>query len=335
MKRKVTMQEISDIVGVSKVTVSKVFNNRTDVSDEVKQRVLKVAKELGYRYHAGVKTSKTSRLGNVGIVVPEVFLEPDENFYVHIYKHIYKEAEKLGYSTILSVINKDQLNHNDIPNICSEHKVDGLIILGELPEHYIKESLMPYDIPIVLVDFALRDADLDSITTNNFEASYQATNYLISKGHKEIGFVGNIKTTQSIMDRYLGYCKAMMEHDYPVKEEHILKERDDDNHEVDYQIESGLPTAFICNNDKAAFYLIRSLQDMGLRIPDDCSVIGFDDNNHSIFSQPKITTMRVRKDEMARFALSKMHKYINNRKTTIDKLIIDADLIERESVKSI
>lgn len=301
----------------------------------MKEKVLKVAEELGYRYNPGVKTLKTGITQNIGIVVSDLFLESDENFYVNIYKHLYQVAEEKQYNIILSVVWANQIKNLEVPNICKEHKVDGLVILGELPEDYIVNGIMNYEIPIVLVDFSIRDLDLDSITTNNFEASYMATNYLIGKGHREIGFVGNIKLTKSIMDRYLGYCKAMMENDFEVKEHYIIKERDDEKNLIDFEFGDILPTAFICNNDKAAYHLIKNLQEKGMSVPQDCSVMGFDDVSHSIFSDPKITTMRVRKEKMAEFAINKIIKHINKKTSSIEKIIIDADLVERDSVKEL
>ncbi len=331
MNKKVTMQDISDIVGVSKVTVSKVFNDRNDISDEVKEKVLKVADELGYRYNLGVKTLKTGVTQNIGVIVSDLFFEQDENFYVNIYKHLHQVAEHNKYNLILSVVSKIQISDLNLPNICKEQKVDGLVILGELPETYIKE-IMKYEMPIVLVDFTMRDLEIDSIVTNNFDASYLATNYLINKGHRAIGFVGNIKTTKSIMDRYLGYCKAMFEYDLKVEEKYIIKERDDEKNEIFYELNDDLPTAFICNNDKAAFDLIKKLKLNSIQVPQTCSVIGFDDVTHSVFSEPKITTMRVRKDAMAEYAINRIIANLNNNDISPEKVIIDADLVERESV---
>lgn len=334
MKKKVTMDDIAKIVGVSKVTVSKVFNGRYDVSEEVREKVLKVADELGYRYNPGVRTLKTGLTNNVGIITSEVFLENDENFYTGIYKQLHITAAKHEMNLILSIIRENHIRDLELPNICKENKVDGIVILGEFPEEYIQE-IMRYDIPLVFVDFTIRDLEVDSIVTNNFDASYFATNYLIQKGHKKIGFVGNIKTTQSIMDRYLGYCKAMIENDLEINEEHIIKERDDLKNEIDFELGEDLPTAFICNNDKAAYVLIKKLQAKGIHVPDSCSVIGFDDVIHSIFSEPKITTMRVRKEEMAEFAINRLIKRAKDNNIPAQKVIIDADLIERESVKTI
>lgn len=331
MNKKVTMKDISEIVGVSKVTVSKVFNNRDDISEEVKEKVLKVADELGYRYNPGVKTLKTGVTRNIGVIVSKLFFERYEDFYVHIFKNLVQEAERKRYNLILSVARKDQISALELPNICKEHKVDGLVILGELPREYVQE-MMKYRMPIVLVDFTIKDMEIDSIVTNNFEASYSATKYLIGMGHRSIGFVGNIKTTKSIMDRYLGYCKAMYEHDLELKEEYIIKERDDDKNELDYELSEDLPTAFVCNNDKAAYDLIKKLKAKGMDVPRSCSVIGFDDVAHSIFSDPKITTMRVRKDAMAEYAINRIIAQLENKKLAAEKIIIDADLVERDSV---
>lgn len=331
MAKRVTMQDISKIVGVSKVTVSKVFNNRDDISEEVRQKVLQVADELGYRYNPGVKTLKTGVTNNIGVIVSELFLERDEYFYINIYKHLYLAAESEQFNIILSVIRNTQISDLELPNICKENKIDAAVILGEFPEEYVKE-IIRYQIPVILVDFTIRDLEIDSIVTNNFDASYLATNYLINKGHREIGFVGNIKTTKSIMDRYFGFCKAMYEYDLEINEDYIIRERDDFKNEIEYELGKEIPTAFICNNDKAAFDLIKKLQSQGVNVPEDCSVIGFDDVIHSTFSEPKITTIRVRKEEMAIFAVNRIIKRLKNKNISAEKVIIDADLIERESV---
>ncbi len=334
MKDKVTMKDISDIVGVSKVTVSKVFNNRNDISEQLREKILKVADDLGYRYNPGIKTLKTGITNNIGVLVSQVFLERDENFYSNIFKKIYISAIEEDYNVILTVINNTQESNCELPIICKEHKIDGLVILGQIAEFYIQE-IMKYGFPIVLVDFTYRNLELDSVVTNNFEASYFATNYLISKNHHNIGFVGNIKNTKSIMDRYLGFCKALFEHDLEVDEDFIIKDRDDNKNEIDYDIPKNLPTAFVCNSDKAAYVLIKKLKTNGYNIPDDCSIMGFDDVTHSIFSEPKITTMRVRKEEMADFSVKQILKRLKNKNTNVNKIIIDTDLIERDSVKSI
>jgi LacI family transcriptional regulator len=328
------MNDISEIVGVSKVTVSKVFNNRDDISEEVKRKVLQVAEELGYRYNPGVKTLKTGITHNFGVIVTKIFLERYEDFYVNIFKNLMLQAEQHRYNIIPNIVRKAQIDALELPHLCKEHRVDGLVILGELPRPYIQE-MMKYNIPMVLVDFTIRDLEVDSIVTNNFEASYFATNYLIEKGHKHIGFVGNIKTTKSIMDRYLGYCKAIYEHDLELKDEFTIKERDDESNELDYDLPDELPTAFICNNDKAAYDLIKKLNTKGISVPEACSVIGFDDVAHSIFSDPKITTMRVRKDTMAEFAIKRLLSHIENKHLTVEKAVISADLVERDSVSSL
>jgi len=333
MNKKITMKDISEIVGVSKVTVSKVFNNRDDISEEVKEKVLRVANEMGYRYNPGVKTMKTGVTRNIGVIVSRLFLERYEDFYVHIFKHLLQQAERSKYNLILSLVQKHQIQEMDLPNICKEHKVDGLVILGELPEDYIREMLK-YRMPIVLVDFSFRDLDVDSIVTNNFEASYFATKYLIDKGHRRIGFVGNIKTTKSIMDRYLGFCKAIYEHDLDLNEDYIIKERDDDKNELDYELQDDLPTAFVCNNDKAAHDLIKKLKAKGVRVPESCSVIGFDDAAHSVFSDPKITTIRVRKEAMAEYAVNRIISHLGDKQLKSEKVVIDADLVERDSVSN-
>lgn len=334
MKKNITMQDIADKVGVSKVTVSKALNDKDDISDKLKQEIIDTAEKMGYRYNIGNQLLQNNISNNIGILTPEVFLEKDETFYTTIFKKINTVSDNLGYNTILSVIDKEQETNLEIPIICKNRVVDGLIILGQLSKDYINK-ISNFKIPMILVDFFYEDIELDSIVTNNFEASYEATLHLIKNGHRNIGFVGNIKNTRSIMDRYLGYCRALLEHDLDVKEANILKERDNNNNIIKYQLPNPLPTAFVCNSDQAAFNIIQKLKENDISVPDDCSIIGFDDIYYSSISYPKITTVRVKRDDMAESAVKLILQRINDGLNSNSKNVIYTELIERDSVKPI
>ncbi|OEF99164.1 transcriptional regulator [Vulcanibacillus modesticaldus] len=332
MKKRITMQDVADKLGVTKVTVSKALSGKEGVSEELRKNIIATANEMGYIYNSSAKALKTNKTGNIGIIVPEVFMEEDEYFYTRIYKNIYKEVSEKNYNLILTIITKKEEEEVRLPLMCKENKVDGILIIGQISIEYI-QKLKELSLPIVLVDFYYKELELDCILTDNYYATYNATNYLIESGHREIGFCGNIKLTSSIQDRYLGYYKALLEHQIPINENYIIKDRNDNGEFIDLQLPEKLPTAFICNCDKAAYELTKKLQSEGYRVPEDCSIIGFDDVRHSIISTPKLSTIRVKTEDIAKYAIKRIETRIQNPDAKVRRIVIDTEIINRESVK--
>src|SRR5690606_24701877 len=144
------------------------------------------------------------------------------------------------------------------------------------------------------------------VITDNFYGVYEMTNYLINRGHREIGFIGNVHTTSSIQDRFLGYYKSLLEHRIPLREDWIVNDRDDRGKFIDFELPEQLPSAFVCNCDRVAFNLIQALNDRGYRVPEDCSVVGFDNDIFAMIANPQLTTVAVDMPEMARVAVDCM-----------------------------
>lgn len=325
--KKVTMQDIADKLGVSKVTVSKYFKGSDDISNEMRKNIAKVADELGYIYNS-------SKRSTVGVLTPSVFLEKDENFYTTIYKYLTEESMYYNIQLILNVVKDEEEEACKLPYILENGSIDALIVLGQLKKKFIK-FLLKLNIPIVLMDFHYRGLNLDTIVSNNFQASYEITSHLIDCGHKEIGFIGNIKTTTSIQDRYLGFYKAILENDLDINETFLIKDRDKENNLIDIKFPEKLPTAYVCNSDYAAYILIKKLIDCGYKVPEDISVVGFDDVQYSEFSEPKLTTVRVKRRDMAKTALKRVAKRIKDKDVDTKMFVTDTEIVYRDSVENI
>lgn len=321
--KKISMQDIADIVGVSKMTVSKCFQDNVDISEEMKKKVIDVAKEIGYVYTKKTKT-------HIMVLVPPTFLDSDEEFYSGLFKRL-NEGSTIR-NMVLTLIVVKSTDEQEIINHHNFEGIDGIIILGQLPRNFV-EQIMTLKIPTICVDFIYRNINLDTITSNNFNASYNLTSYLIDHGHKEIGFVGKLNSTVSINDRYLGYYKALMENDLKLNEEYIIEDRNDFGEVKDIILPKKLPTAFVCNNDHVAYLLIEKLKSINISVPNDISVVGFDDVIYSIISNPKITTARVKRKYMAELALDLIERRIKSKNAEIRNITVECKLIERESVK--
>lgn len=333
MRRSVTMKDIAEKLDVSTVTVSKALNDKEGVSDELKERIKQMADEMGYRINSLAKSMKEGLSYNIGVIIAERYTGYD-SFYLRFYQQMTTVLEGHNYYGILHVLSAEDENGLKQPKVYMDRKVDGLIILGQVNKPYI-ELLQNIDIPIVFLDFYDEHENIDTITTDNFYSSYELTNYVIANGHKKIAFIGNIYATSSIQDRMLGYFRSLLEHKLRLRLDYIVSDRDDEGHFIDLELPSDMPTAFVCNCDQVAYNLIKLLKQKGYNVPDDISVVGFDNDIYGTISEPQITTVEVNIFEMSKMAYQVIAKKIKNPDGVYGRVLIKGRIIYRESVKSI
>ncbi|WP_425348949.1 substrate-binding domain-containing protein [Halalkalibacter urbisdiaboli] len=271
---------------------------------------------------------------NIGVIIPERFTGDAQSFYLKFHQHITKMLERYNYYGILQILTDDDEEKLNLPRTYYENKVDGFIILGQVSKEYI-DLLTVNEIPKVFLDFYTDLSDIDSVVTDNFYGVYELTNYLIDKGHRDIAFVGNIYSTSSIQDRFLGYYKSLLEHKISLKQDYIINDRDERGKFIDLQIPRNLPTAFVCNNDQIGYNLIQQLQSMNYSVPYDCSVVGFDNDIYSSLSHPPMTTVQVDIEEMSKVAVKLILEKIKNKEKRYGRVLIKGQVIHRESVNSI
>jgi LacI family transcriptional regulator len=189
------------------------------------------------------------------------------------------------------------------------------------------------DLPFVLLDFYGSNEDMDTVVADNFFGSYMITSYLIKNGHKKIGFVGNYRTTSSITDRYMGYLKGLIENDlFENFEQYTIMDRDDTGNPVQLEMPKTLPTAFVCNNDEVANTLINTLNERGIRVPEDISVVGFDNFEKVHNPALGVTTVEVDFITMASVSTDVIVKKIKNPLFNPGRQLINCRLVLRDSV---
>lgn len=334
MKEKINMGKIAEMFGVSIVTVSKALNDKDGVSEELREKIKGTAEKLGYRPNHAAKSLKTQRVYNVGILIANRYVDSQEAYYFSVCGEIIKKLVQLDYSGIMEILMKEDEDLDKLPHMYRERKVDGMIVLGQLEEHYLK-ALEKIDLPMIYVDFYVNYSNIDTIITDNFFSSYQLSVSLIEQGHRHIGFVGNIYSTSSIQDRYLGYYKALLEYRIPLNESMIISDRDGLGKLIDFKLPKEMPTAFVANCDQVAYKLINTLKTNGYRVPEDISVVSFDNSIYSTIAQPMITTIDNNVAEMVETATKIMIKKINNPAKTYGRVLVKGKLIKRESSKNI
>ncbi|MCA1292956.1 LacI family DNA-binding transcriptional regulator [Paenibacillus sp. alder61] len=334
MRSNITMKDIADKLGVSSVTVSKALNNKEGVSESLKQKIRTVASEMGYRFNSAAKSIKDGYSYNIGVMIPQRFTGINDSFYLRVYQQIAIHLDRYGYFGILNILSSEDEEQLNFPRVYSENKVDGIIILGQIGKPYI-ETVQNMALPKLFLDFYDEHANIDSIVTDNFYGAYEITNYLIQMGHREIAYVGNIYSTSSIQDRFLGYYKSLLEHGLTFEERLLLKDRDEKGVYVDIELPDKMPTAFVCNCDQVAYNLFERLTAQGYKVPNDCSVVGFDNDIYATLTNPPLTTVEVDIAQMARTAVKAIMEQISSPNRRSGRVLVQGKIIYRGSVKRI
>ena len=333
-KKAVTMSDIAKAMNVSTVTVSKALGDRDGVSAELRERIKQKATEMGYRVHAGTHGAKDGLTYNIGIIVAKHFISDASSFYWIVYRYIVELLQKQNYYGMLEVVN-DHNGMEEIPNSVLDHKVDGLIVLGQLSDEYISK-LISHQLPTVFLDFYGSREDADAVLSDNFYGAYMLTSHLIENGHRRIGFLGSIGSTSSIQDRYLGYYKALLENRIPLRQDWVIGDRSNESDIFpEFTLPQDMPTAFVCNCDETAYKLVNQLKNAGYSVPEDISVVGYDNHIYSTICNPRLTTIDVNSRVMSTEAVDIILHKIRDVNYRRGRTLVTGKLVRRESVQKL
>jgi len=322
---KITLKTIADKMNVSSVAVFKALNNKKGVSDALRRKIKAYAKSVGYVGKSANQDINKKRF--LFFINKDFFLTPSEQYYSTIFYFLTSELSKVNSTLQVAFIEPEQPIDN-IKTFISSFNPDGVFFACELSSKILK-LMEKGPIPTVFIDIYSPMFDCNFIYVDNYQDAYLLTNYLFDKGHRRIGFVGNISKTTAIADRYLGYVKAMNERGYPISEEWHINDNIERSPTIGSLPLHDLPTAYICHCDSAAQRLYTMISINGLRVPDDVSVVSFDNTMLCDNLMPKLTSIGPHKDSMARKALSAMIEAIKGKRTSLE---VKSQLVERDSV---
>jgi len=332
MDKKVRMADIAQQLGISVVSVSKALSGKDGVSDATRAKVLELARKMDYvplRAKESAAPQQRSHSGNIGILMADLFFA-DNTFYSNMYRQLVKCCNENGYSVMLELVTAEAEAQNTIPTMVQGQKVDGLIFMGELQKEYIL-AVNQCGLPSVLLDSYHDDLVADSVTSDNVSGGYRLTKHLLQSGRRRIGFVGSIFATSSIMDRFLGYSKALLEAGIEVRMDWVLEDRFGKTTPAVPRMPKEMPEAFLCSCDDTAYTVVETLKRMGYRIPEDVAVAGYDDYHIAQFCSPQLTTYRVNVQAMARHAATQLIRRIKKKTITHGNMVVCGEVILRES----
>jgi LacI family transcriptional regulator len=320
------MADIAKKLNVSIVSVSKALSGKDGVSEETRQKIYEVADEMGY-LKTTAKTNGTDQ-ETVVIIVSEKFFG-DSSFYSNMYNTLLQKLNSEGYTTLLEIVSDIREKANYIPPVLNKKGVVSIIFMGEMSRAYIDE-IAKKGIPYFFLDFYDANYSINSIIADSMIGSYLLTKHLLDKGLNDITYVGSISQTSSIMDRYLGYCRAMT---LTGNKEHIkqIEDRDSNGRFLKIELPDKLPQAFFCNCDEVAFRLIQNLRDKNINVPNDISVVGFDGSIISEISTPAITTYKVNIPDMTQLAVYMVNTLIKHKNVIAKRTIVPGTVVLRDS----
>lgn len=336
MKKAVKMADIAARLKCSTVTVSKALSGQKGVSEEMRTRIKELASEMGYKLPASAQTNSARKSYNIGVVLSGRYLASYDTFYWKMYQEIADRAIQKECFTLFEIINEEMERSRQLPKLLGEHKVDGLIVIGKPGYSYEEFLKQEADLPLIFLDFYEPDGKVDCFVSDGFYGTYMLTNYLLGKGHRAIAYVGTLFSTDSITDRYMGYVKSLLEHGIEVKREYLIEDRDvksglRDNYST-MAFPEKMPTAFVCNCDFIASLVIKALQKRGIRVPEDVSVVGYDNYLNPGLCDVEITTYAVDIKEMANAAIRTLLQKLDGEPYKKGIHIVEGHLVEKSSV---
>ena len=327
MKRP-TMRDIAKAVGTSAVTVSKAMAGKPGMSDKLRAKILKKAAEMGYEYPGTDRVVLRQHL-DIGVLIPDRYFET-ESFYAQMYKKLIQKLSEQGHFGLLEILSAEDEEKLVPPMLIRSGRVDGMILLGEPSKAYYR-MIAQQNTPVVFLDFYDEHGSADALVGDNLYGCYRLTSHLIRIGHRKIGYVGSVRATSSIMDRFLGYYRAMLTNNLPVRPDWIIPDRKDNGELIPIELPEELPTAFVCNCDVVAMALIRALNEHGYRVPEDVSVTGFDDFVTGPEPEIRLSTFRINTPAMIELAVKTMAERCSGAHGPFGRTVISGQPVYRDS----
>lgn len=331
-----TIKDVAREAECSVSTVSIVVNGRGYVSEETRERVMRVVKALGYHATRSARGLASKTSGNIGFILRDDHFSQAEPFYTRVFLGAEFAAREQNFYVLLATVGHQFSEKKDLPRFLLERNVDGIIVAGKVSRRFI-DQVERFGIPIVLIDFEVPRKRYASILIDNRAGAHLAVDHLIACGHRDIAFVGGDIDHPSLSDRLEGYRDKLQEHHIPVQEQLI------DVQEPDSRIANGaramarllqqqlMPSAVFAANDAMAIGCIQQILQSGLKIPSDVAVAGFDDIEMSSLMQPSLTTLHVFKEELGRQAVETLVGMIRNGDTMRVTKLLPVELKVRES----
>lgn len=329
---KTNIKEISAATGFSPATISNALNHKKGVNTETAAEIFRVAKEMGYISESSITKIKLVVFKKNGLIIE------DTPFFSLLIDGFEKECRACGYEMTLCYLDSRSDDYaEEIQKILNDTS-SGIALLGTELSDEDFELFRSSRCPLLTLDYWNADMTYNGVFINNVDSVRSAVEYLIEKGHREIGYLKGNFRIKAFQSRGSGFRSAMNNKEIPINNEYIVSlstTMDGAYRDMVMHLSKkpNLPTAFFADNDMIAFGAMKALLEFGYKIPDDISMIGFDDLPFCEMASPRLTSMRVPKQEMGQVAVRRMAEMIRQGDKVKLKIQICTEFIERDSVK--
>lgn len=332
----VTIYDVAREAGVSMATVSRVVNNNPNVKPQTRKKVFEAIERLGYRPNAVARGLASKKTTTVGVVIPDI----SNSIFSEVARGIEDIANMYHYNIILCNADKKKEKEIRVINTLLEKQVDGLLFMGGVVTDEHIQAFKTSAVPIVLCATTDENSTIASVDIDHEKAAFDAVNVLIEQGHRNIAMIsGTLQDPANGFARYQGYKNALEAAGIPVREEYVRI--------GNYRYESGLevtkhfiglsdrPTAIFAATDEMAIGAIHTLQDSGLKVPDDMSVISVDNIRMASMVRPQLTTVAMPMYDIGAVSMRLLTKLMNKETKEASEqmqVILPHEVIHRNSV---
>lgn len=328
-----SIKKIAKLAGVSTATVSRVLNGSDKVKEQTAEKVLKVADELNYRMDHVARRMKVKQSDSlvIGLIITDI----DNSFFANVAKGVEDVAYKNKHVLMICNTNEDPGKEKFFLNSMLSEKVSGIIMVPTSGNETFLKSINLEGFPMVMVDRKVKSMNVDTVSINNEAGGFQATEQLIKNGHRRIGIICGIKGLTNTEERFNGYKKALDESAIPFDEELVA---------FGNYIERGgreavkklialdePPTAVFSTNNLMTLGCLKELYEQKIRVPDEMALVGFDDSAWAEAMIPPLTTIKQPGYELGVNAAELLIKRLNNKNTSKLNIVLNPELIVRES----
>jgi len=328
---KVTSLDVAKKIGVSQSAVSRVFTPGASVSNEMEGRVLKAANELGYRPNMLARSLNTGKSRIIGLVVSYL----DNQFYPNVLESLSSKLQESGYHILIFIASNGTKNLDQVLNEILDYQVDGIIMASVELSSVISKKIDSAGIPVILLNRSLDNMRFSSVTSNNYNGGKQIANFLIKGGHRKISHIAGNEKASTQRDRETGFIDGLKETGVDLFSREVGNFVLDEASSATRKMFSSKnsPDAVFVANDHMAFAVMDVLRiELGLKIPEDVSVIGYDDVKISSWPSYDLTTVRQPINNMVDRTISLLISQLEGN-IPAKQIEVDAELIVRSSAK--
>jgi DNA-binding LacI/PurR family transcriptional regulator len=329
-KKQVNAMEVARLAGVSQSTVSRVFTPGSSVSEKARRRVLEAAKELGYRPNALARGLIMNKTNMIGLVMADIH----NPFYPEVLDKFTKGLHEKGYHVLFVQTKNDEIQQDEISQFL-EYNVAGVIVTDALLSSNVVSQFSENNIPVILFNRYTKDFSCHFVCCDNYSAGKKIGEYLFKKGHRRFAYIAGRMNTSTSRDREIGFREALCQRGIEP-----VVEVGDYTYEGGYRAalrllkEDHPPDAIFCANDIMALGAIDAAKSLEVSIPEEVSIMGFDDITMASWPPYSLTTWQQPVDEMIEATIHTLLSQINGEREGPVSVLLPGSLIERRSVNT-